>query len=63
MIIKNCFRNKNKTSSFRVESLILLTLSNEKSCEQLLGCLLRIISNNNLFNKNTNTIELGVDLS
>ena len=56
-------KDKNQTFSFQVESLVLLYLSNEEISSQLLGRLLRIISNNNLLNKNTNAIELARDLS
>lgn len=45
-----------------VESLLITNLSNEEIISQLLGRFLRIISNNNLFNKNTNCTELASDL-
>nr|QWO71375.1 RNA polymerase [Calocybe gangraenosa] len=56
----NTIVNKNKTEM--VEFILISHLNNEVIISQLLGRLLRIISNNNLFNKNTNCTELAEDL-
>jgi DNA-dependent RNA polymerase len=46
----------------QVEYELILGLSTEDIVSQLLGRFLRIISNNDLFNKNTNCTELACDL-
>lgn len=46
----------------KVEGIIVKGLSNEIIISHLLGRILRIISNNNLINKNTNATDLAVDL-
>ena len=51
-----------KDKSDKVESTIITCLTNELIISQLLGRLLRIISNHNLLNKNTNCTELAYDL-
>ena len=50
-----------KDKSVDVEFKVLTSLSNEKIISQLLGRLLRIISNNNIISKNNST-ELALDL-
>ena len=45
-----------------VEILLISGLSNEVIISQLLGRLIRIISNNNLLNKNTSCTSLSIDL-
>ena len=51
-----------KDKSAKVESTLITCLTNEIIISQLLGRLLRIISNHNLLNKNTNCTELACDL-
>lgn len=53
---------KKKDNLEIVESLLLNNLNNRNIISQLLGRLLRIISNNNLFNKNTNCSDLAHSL-
>lgn len=52
--------NKDKTEI--VENELISGLNNEIIISHLLGRLLRIISNNNLFNKNTSCTDLACDL-
>ena len=59
----NVINIQNKTNiQDIVEYELLNNLSNDVIIEQLLGRLLRIISNHNLLNKNTNCTELAYDL-
>ena len=52
----------NKDQTQIVENEIISGLTNEIIISNLLGRLLRIISNNNLFNKNTSCTDLACDL-
>lgn len=58
----NVINFSNKDNSEKIEHALITKLPNETIIAQLLGRLLRIISNNHLINRNTNSIELASDL-
>ena len=53
----------NKDKTYKVESCLILNLTNDTIISHLLGRFLRIISNHNLCNKNTKCTELAKDLA
>ena len=54
---------KNKDNSDSLEYLLISRLSNEVIISHLLGRVLKIISNTNLLNKNTNSTDVALDLA
>ena len=58
----NLSKLTNLSNLEKIEFLIVKGLSNDLIISHLLGRLLRIISNNNLINKNTSSTELALDL-